>query len=260
LHWVAQYRPDAPGDECLDWRNEMTQSALTLIGDLVLENPAAMELFDELRVDFCCGGHRTLAEACAHANADLTEVLARLEGLPGSDCLPAGPIKWQDCTLVDLIAHIEAKHHAFTRSALGRLEPLMEKVLRVHGGNHPELAQIAQRVEALGGDLIPHLAKEEEILFPLIRQMESAPEAPRPGAIQAPIRAMLHEHEEVGTMLKELRDLTADYSAPSDACGSYRALLKGLHDLEADLHRHIYLENRLLFPRAIALEGAAGGS
>ncbi|MFZ1614838.1 MAG: DUF542 domain-containing protein, partial [Holophaga sp.] len=144
----------------------------TKIGDVVLEMPATMRVFEELNVDYCCGGHRSLSEACVHAGKDLTEVLAKLEAIQASAPTSSDPKKWQDAPLVDLIAHIETKHHAFTRSELARVTPLMEKVLKVHGDHHPELARIAQCFKAMYSDLMPHLDKEEQILFPFIRNLE----------------------------------------------------------------------------------------
>jgi regulator of cell morphogenesis and NO signaling len=134
----------------------------------------------------------------------------------------------------------------------------MEKVLSVHGDHHPELARVAQCFEAMDPDLRPHLEKEEQILFPFVRNLEAGNRATDCcfGTVQNPIGAMQNEHEQVGDILRELRTLTHDYTPPQDACGSYRSLVMGLQNLEEDLHLHIYLESHLLFPRAIELETA----
>jgi len=237
----------------------MEFNAQTRIGDVVLETPATMRLFEELNVDYCCGGHRSLADACAHAGRSYEEVAARLAAFQAAPGAPADPKVWQEAGLPGLIAHIEATHHVFTRSELARVAPLMAKVLQVHGDHHPELAGIARCFQAMESDLLPHLEKEEQILFPFIRQL-AAGNAPADccfGTVQNPIRAMQHEHEQVGDILRELRTLTRDYTPPADACASYRSLFMGLQNLETDLHLHIYLESHLLFPRAIALEEAA---
>ena len=229
------------------------------IGDIVLDLPATMRVFEDLNVDYCCGGHRSLAEACAHAGKDLETVLARLESVGASAPALADPGTWQTASLTGLIAHLEATHHVFTRTELERVAPLMARVLHVHGEHHPELARIAELFAAMRADLLPHLEKEEQILFPFIRQL-AAGNAPADccfGTVQNPIRAMQHEHEQVGDILRELRTLTRDYTPPADACASYRSLFMGLQNLETDLHLHIYLESHLLFPRAIALEEAA---
>jgi len=226
------------------------------IGDLVLELPAAVRVFEALGIDYCCGGQRSLAAACTEAGQDLQEVLAQLDGLQAKAPEP-GDRRWADAPLGELIDHIEATHHAFTRSELGRMAPLMEKVLRVHGEHHPELADVAELFEALAGELVPHLEKEERILFPFVRALESG-QAPSGcfGTVQSPIRVMMSEHDHAGEILRELRSLTGGYAPPADACGSFRSLYLGLASLEEDLHRHIHLENNLLFPRAIALEQA----
>lgn len=236
----------------------MTYDTHSRIGDIVLENPATMRVFETLNIDYCCGGQLSLAEACANAHRDLALVLTQLETQAPSEPMRFDPKSWNEAPLVDLVAHIEAKHHSFTRSELERLAPLMEKVLKVHGGHHPELARVAQCFEAMHSDLIPHLAKEEQILFPYIRELESegSPGGGCFGSVQNPIRAMENEHEQVGEILRELRTITNGYALPEEACGSYRSLYMGLQSLEEDLHLHIYLENHILFPRSIALEEA----
>jgi regulator of cell morphogenesis and NO signaling len=237
----------------------MTFDAQTRIGDIVLALPETMRVFEELNVDYCCGGHRTLAQACAHAGKDVADVLPALQGLQASAPAPTDPSRWQLASLTSLIAHLVATHHAFTRTELARVAPLMTKVLAVHGEHHPELSRINGCFEAMRADLLPHLDKEEQILFPFIRALESgqAPAGHCFGSVQNPIRAMQNEHEAVGDILRDLRELTRDYTPPEDACGSYRSLYLGLRSLEQDLHLHIYLESHLLFPRAVALEGAA---
>jgi len=234
----------------------MVFDARTRIGDIVLEFPATMRAFEALNVDYCCGGHRSLADACAHADRPLAEVLAKLEGIQAIAPAAGDPGIWQTAPLTDLIAHIEATHHAFTRSELSRVAPLMAKVLQVHGDHHPELARIAQCFAAMDADLRPHLEKEEQILFPYVRKLEAGERNADCcfGTVANPIRAMQNEHEEVGDILRMLRTITHDYTPPEDACGSYRSLFMGLQNLEEDLHLHIYLESHLLFPRAIALE------
>ena len=228
------------------------------IGDLVLELPAAMRVFEGLNIDYCCGGHRSLSEACALAGQDPSLVLRSLEGLEAAPA-PTDPKLWLEAPLTELVAHIETTHHTFTREELARVAPLMEKVARVHGANHPELACLEECFLAMQADLIPHLAKEELILFPYIRGLES-PAGPAEacfGTVANPVRAMQAEHEAVGDILREIRILTHDFTPPADGCASYRSLFLGLQSLEEDLHLHIYLESHLLFPRAITLEGAA---
>ena len=239
----------------------MTFNPSAKIGDLVLELPAAMRIFERLNIDYCCGGHRSLTEACALAGKDPAEVIQALEALEATATAPTDPKVWAEAPLVTLVAHIERTHHTFTREELARVAPLMEKVARVHGANHPELARLEQCFLAMQADLLPHLEKEEQVLFPFIRAMEtpSRADAGAFGSVASPVRAMQAEHEAVGDILREIRILTQDFTPPADGCGSFRSLYLGLQALEADLHLHIYLESHLLFPRAVALEEAAAG-
>ena len=154
--------------------------------------------------------------------------------------------------------HLESSHHAYLRAELPRLEALLQKVLRAHGENHPELQEVSARFEELAADLIPHLMKEEQILFPFIRQLEAGASGSACfGTVQSPIRVMEAEHEAVGGMLADLRAFTQGYTVPADGCASFQALCDGLRNLEADTHLHIYLENQLLHPRAVAMEAAS---
>ncbi len=237
----------------------MSFDAQTRIGDIVLEAPATVRVFESLNIDYCCGGQRSLEAACAHAGQDLREVQNRLAALESAPATASDPKAWQSAPLTALIDHIEATHHAFTRSELTRVAPLMAKVLQVHGEHHPELTRIGQCFQAMDQDLRPHLEKEEQILFPFVRNLEAGTRAAECcfGTVQNPIRAMQNEHEQVGDILRELRTLTRDYTPPEDGCASYRSLFMGLRNLEEDLHLHIYLESHLLFPRAIELEAAA---
>jgi len=234
----------------------MEFNAQTKIGDVVLEMPEAMRLFEKLDLDYCCGGHRTLDEVCGQAKLNTTEVLGMVESLRDAPRGAEDPAAWASAPLTELIAHIVAKHHTFTREELGRVAPLMERVLRVHGERHPELARIAECFQGLHDDLMPHLEKEEQILFPYIRNLEAGDGSAKAcfGTVEDPIGIMQAEHEQAGELLRELKTLTQGHTPPEDACGSFRSLYMGLQALEADLHLHIYLESHLLFPRAIALE------
>lgn len=231
-----------------------TCTSLTLLGDLALTRPSALPVMAAMGLDACCGGRRPLAEACAEVGLDPAAVLARLAELPEGPTAQGAPVSGG---LAELMTYLEDTHHAYTRHALATLGPLAAKVAEVHGERHPELPEVRDVLAALAEDLHGHLHKEEQILFPFIRGLEAgtAPHACF-GTVASPISVMEAEHEGAGAMLETLRRLTREYAAPGDACASYRALLKGLEDLEADLHRHIHLENHVLHPRALALEAA----
>ncbi|HEY3351410.1 MAG TPA: hemerythrin domain-containing protein [Thermoanaerobaculia bacterium] len=162
---------------------------------------------------------------------------------------------WEKETLSALIGFILETHHAFTRDAIAALPSLAATVRGRHGEVHPETRAVETLVQRLVDDLGPHLLKEEKILFPYVESLEGpARDASCFGTVQNPIRMMMREHEAVGEILRELRAVTADYSVPPDACTSFQALYAGLKEFEADLHRHIQLENDVLFPGALALE------
>ncbi|MBI1752195.1 MAG: iron-sulfur cluster repair di-iron protein [Acidobacteria bacterium] len=233
----------------------MTIDLDTKVGALVLARPETMRYLEGQGVDYCCGGHRSLREACEVAGRSPEEVLAGLAALGAGGAALAR--NWTEASLTELMAHIEATHHAYLRVELPRLDKLLEKVLNAHSGNHPELDEVFDLFQALSMDLMPHLLKEEQILFPFIRSMEAgAPAQACFGTVQSPIRVMESEHEAVGGLLVKLRAITDGYAVPADGCATFRALYEGFKELEADLHLHIFLENQVLHPRATAMEAA----
>jgi regulator of cell morphogenesis and NO signaling len=171
---------------------------------------------------------------------------------------------WYAAALTDLINHILEVHHAYMHKALPKVTDLLKKVLRAHGPRHGTmLSQVQDVFAALDGELTPHLAKEETVLFPYMvaADAHARGQGPKPVAcfptVRAPIQQMEREHEEAGRALERLRELTGDYALPEDACPTFVALYAELQRMEADLHQHIHLENNILFPRAIEMEGAA---
>src|ERR1044072_323680 len=235
----------------------MTLNTTKTVRELALEVPNATRAFEKLRIDYCCGGGRNIAEACASVGVRLDELSRLLEeaGAVHDDAqdFAAGPLS-------DLIRHILDTHHVYTREESSRIQALLEKVCGKHGANHPELTEVRTLFLKLDADLQPHLFKEEQILFPYILRLEAAaaaganaPFAPF-GTVNNPIRMMLFEHDTAGDLLREIRTAAQDFRAPEDACMSFRALYQALADFEKDLHQHIHLENNILFPRAIELE------
>jgi regulator of cell morphogenesis and NO signaling len=160
--------------------------------------------------------------------------------------------------MVELIDHIVTIHHAYLHRELPRLAELAGRVIDAHGNRHPELREVDDVFESLGDELRFHMLKEEKILFPMIARLEVAMKVPELycGSVGNPIAVMQHEHDDAGAALARLRVLTDGYTAPPDACPTYRALLDGLSGLEAELHVHIHEENNILFPRARAADGA----
>jgi len=229
------------------------------VGELAAQCPGATREFEKLGIDYCCGGSRTLDEACADAKISVEQALARLQqGLAATQTKDER--SWQAASLTELIAHINSTHHVFVRSECPRIENLVAKVVSVHGKNHPELLEVQSTFSDLAGELSVHLMKEEQILFPYVLRMEEASFAGEPappamfGTVVNPVRMMMQEHDGAGEALRKFRSLTNDYAAPADACISYKTLYEALQGFEADLHQHIHLENNILFPRAVALE------
>lgn len=225
------------------------------VGQLVADRPHLVDVLDDLGIDYCCGGKRTLREASQDKGLDPRQVVRRLE-----QAAPAGAEQtdWSKATLSQLVDHILDTHHAYMHAELPRLDGLLDKILRVHGKNHPELGRLAELYRNLRAEIEMHLMKEEQVLFPMIRQLEggTTPTQFHCGSLANPIGVMEHEHDTAGAVLAEMRRLTGDYATPPDGCGSYRAAMDGLARLEADLHQHIHKENNILFPRVLRAEAA----
>jgi regulator of cell morphogenesis and NO signaling len=230
------------------------------IREIALEMPATTRVFEELKIDYCCGGNKNFKEACKTADVSPEVVEERIMSLLENKDTASDHDFGAYVSPAKLIDLIVGKHHQFTTTELERLAPLMDKVVRKHGEMHPELKDVQIAFRELADDLIPHLKKEEVVLFPYIKSLEMGEigglAVPRPafGTVQNPIRMMSMEHDAVGGILKKLRRLTNQFTAPEGACPSYKALYFGLEALEKDLHQHIHLENNILFPLAIEME------
>jgi regulator of cell morphogenesis and NO signaling len=222
------------------------------IGQLALEVPQAIPILEKWGIDYCCRGHYTIEDACRAAGVAAGDLLSALE--PPRD---EATWDWSAKSLVELVQYILETHHAYTRQAIETVTLLSEKVAARHGSNHAEVLNVRGLVVALVNDLEPHMMKEEQILFPYVEALETGEVSSSCfGTVANPIRVMMMEHESVGEILVELRRVTSGYALPEDACLSFRALYERLADLEQDLHRHIHLENDVLFPRALQLEAS----
>ena len=235
----------------------MTTTTMTLtdkVGDWVTSYPATSRVFEQHKIDYCCGGGRSLEEACWSVQADVQAVLAELNrvatGGPSED-----EVDFTSLSLTQMCDEIEATHHQYLRSELPRLTGLVDKVVSVHGDRHPWLSQLGESFRELREELVPHMFKEEQVLFPAIRTIEQSGQVPSfPfGSVDNPIRMMEHEHDVAGQALKSIRAASSDFTLPEGGCNTFRAMLDGLHELESDLHRHIHKENNVLFPRASQL-------
>ncbi len=222
----------------------MTLDPSQTVAQIATEHPASTRVFGRHQIDFCCGGQRSLTEACAKARVDLEAVQLELDqALQERD---SDLQRWDTEPIPQLIDYILRVYHRPFDEEFPRLHALATKVARVHG-DKPAGAKL-EEIEAvytnLMNELVPHFEKEEQILFPMILRGQGA-------MAVGPIHVMRMEHESAGEALRRLRTLTGDYQVPEEACGSWRALWNGLEDLERSLHEHIHLENNVLFPRVL---------
>jgi len=233
-------------------------SATQTVRDIALQQPTSIRVFERFGIDFCCGGRKPLAEACAASNLEIDAVLAALETAANG---PAPLTEdWSQASLEQLSAHIVAKHHAYAKTELPRLAILAQKVVNRHGDTHAELPRIQTLLAQLDEEMTQHFAKEEAVLFPYIASLERSTTTgtAKPkncfGTIANPIAMMTEEHDAAGVLLAEIRQLSNQFTPPEGACPTYHAFYDGLNEFERDLHQHIHLENNILFPRAINLE------
>ena len=237
----------------------MDETLLLPVGQIAAERPELLPVLERLGLDYCCGGDKSVKDACLAAGVNPDEALQEFEAAAPITDDKSHNTDWTKSALSDLCDHIEQTHHAFLREQLPLISGLIEKVVAAHGEAHPELHQVRDTFAALRAELEPHMMKEEQILFPALRALESAKPTPSfPfGTVGNPINMMEHEHQNAGDGLRRLRELTDGYRFPQDACSAYQGLLVSLERLEADLHEHIHKENNILFPRALTAEQGA---
>jgi len=223
----------------------------SLIGELVAAHPVLARHFEELGIDYCCGGKQALGAVCAARGLRAVLLIARLNVVIARQTDPE-EINAATLSLTALADHIEATHHVYLKNELPRLVEMAEKVAYKHGERDARLQQVAATTLELAEEMICHMQKEEFILFPLVRQIDTGAQGRMVAGIADPIRQMEAEHEDAGAAIARLRMLTDGFTPDADACNTHRALLHGLAHFEVDLHRHVHKENSILFPRALA--------
>lgn len=226
------------------------------VGEIVATDFRAAAVLERFGIDFCCGGRRDFGEACRTVLADPAEVVRALEALPPAADEQTDITQWRLGRLID---HIVSTHHEYVRSSMPTIRLHLAKLVEVHGARHPELSRVAACFDTVSRDLGQHLLKEEQVLFPYIRELAMTAvgghHVPSPfGTVENPIRMMEREHREAADELRIIRELTHGYVAPVDGCTTYAVCMAELHRFERDLHRHVHLENNVLFPKAVALE------
>jgi regulator of cell morphogenesis and NO signaling len=221
------------------------------VGEIVADNPSQARVFQAFGIDFCCQGGRTLRETCALKGLGLKTVVEQLEASAAAKTPPENnPALLPP---VELIQHILDKNHAYLRAELPRIHAMSERVAEVHGGHTPSLVEVFQVFCAMAEELESHMMKKEQILFPAIQALCAGS---RVMPLDGPVACMLQEHDDAGAALARMRELTNGFTPPPEACNTYRALFAGLGELEEDLHRHIHLENTVLFPQAMDMAKA----
>jgi regulator of cell morphogenesis and NO signaling len=209
----------------------------TRIRDIALANPAARQVLEDAGLDYCCGGGTSLHEACLRANVSSQEIVTRLR----ENAKDTGPedLNWMAAPLRQLTRHIREKHHRYVREAIPRTRALSDRVCTKHGGHHTELVPIVKVFAEVGREMIMHMQKEEQILFPYIDALERAVnvhgsvEPPFFQTVKNPIHAMMHEHDAAGDLVRQIRALSSEYTPPGDACTSFKALYEALQRIRS---------------------------
>jgi len=227
------------------------------LAEVVTRDSRAAAVFERFGLDYCCQGRRTIDEASAARGVSAAAVKAELAAL-GAPAHDSAAADWQE--LDHLTRHITSRHHEYVRQSTPAIIAWLQKLVSRHGDRHPELEHVQRCFRDLCDDLLTHMIKEENVLFPYIDDLARAnragvrPPATPFGTIRNPIRVMESDHELAGALTERLRTLTNEYVAPEDACTTYRLCYAELARFEFDLHQHVHLENNVLFPRAIELE------
>ena len=230
------------------------------LGEIAAQSLQAVRAFEKAGIDYCCGGRKSIQQACSEKGIPWEPLAAAIQAETAADTANDATRDWHREPMSALIRHILSTHHEYLKSELPRLSGELGRVQKAHPKHADIIAPLMEVYTALFAELDPHMAKEERVLFPHIERMEAAADSGQPFArppfatFRNPIGMMESEHETAGQCLAEIRRLTADFTPPPDACATWRALYAGLAELEKDLHRHIHLENNILFPRALVLE------
>ncbi|MDX1954128.1 MAG: iron-sulfur cluster repair di-iron protein [Chitinophagaceae bacterium] len=227
------------------------------LAEIVTADHRAAAVFERNGLDFCCKGKRSLSTACAEKGIEPEALVGQLEE---SLKVPLPIADFNQYSLSDLIDHIVKTHHAYVKKELPELLGYVQKVASKHGERHPEILPVFENLFQLAEEMDLHMKKEENILFPRIKEIEKMSgenhqpaEMPGHVSIQSPIAMMELEHDQAGAFMASIRQLTNDYTPPPDACTTYRLSFAGLQAFEADLHQHVHLENNILFPKALRL-------
>lgn len=250
MHWASDSVRAGHGSlagPCIEIAPSMT------LGQIVTLYPTLAADLQRRGLDYCCHGARTLAVAADELGLDPQTVADELSAAR----IDEPPAPWASLNTVELADHVVTVHHAYLWAELPRISALVDKIVSVHGGRHPELAEVQRLFNEVRADFEPHLVTEEQVLFPMIRQIAADPSHDQAPAIAAQILVLSAEHETVGQLLEELNRVTGGHVTPADGCATYSACYRALAELEADTHLHIHKESNILFP---AIQGEPADS
>lgn len=232
---------------------EITEQSI--IGEIVAKNYRTAAVFKKHQIDFCCNGNRTIHTACTEKEIPTHLLIDKLNAIMLSE--DRSEIDFSSWPLDLIIDYIEKRHHRYVTDKILEIRPYLQKIVAVHGSQHPELEEIQTLFLQSADDLTIHMKKEELMLFPYIRKMSVNPANLIPasfGTVRNPITMMHHDHDEEGERFRKISQLSHNYTTPDNACNTYQTTFALLQEFENDLHRHIHLENNILFPKAIELE------
>lgn len=227
------------------------------VGQLVAADYRTADVFKHHGIDFCCGGKKTLKKVCEEHHIDILAITDQLNALSMTSSNEYDYSSWSLDFLIDYIINT---HHRYVEKELMVIYEYAQKVATVHGHSHPEMIEVSEIFFEVAKDMVAHMRKEEMVLFPYVKKItksineSTVIERPVFYTAQNPIHSMIEEHETVGDLLKKINKLTNNYATPADACNTFRVLLAKLRDFENDLHKHVHLENNILFPKAVELE------
>jgi len=222
------------------------------LATIVTENHQAAPIFEKHSLDFCCKGKRSLNDACIEKKIDTVTIEKELTEAISTKGIKHIP--FNEMTEEQLIGHILIHHHFYVKQSMPTIMNHLEKVAMKHGPHFPYMVEVFQLFAQIQQDMTSHMHKEEMILFPRIKQIATAYAEhqilPDAGFIQGPVNVMEHEHDMAGEILSKIRLLTNNYTAPEEACTTFKVVISELQAFEEDLHKHIHLENNILFPKA----------
>jgi regulator of cell morphogenesis and NO signaling len=227
------------------------------IGEFVAEDYRTATVFEKYGVDFCCGGQVTLSATCREKGLDPAAIQREIELVKSEPVTRSqNYAAWELSFLADYIVNT---HHAYLNENTGQIAAYAHKIAEVHGAHHPEVIEIATIFDKIAADMVGHLREEEEVLFPMVKRVDAArktgtpPEAKDRAAIKASLEKLGHEHEEIGDAIHAIRHLAKDYAIPDDVCNTFVVTYQKLKEFEDDLHKHVHLENNILFLKAATL-------